>query len=460
MTLFCKKDIIFYMNDTDFLKIFQDWLDSYLNFEKTPKKNIFWLDTMQFFCKKLGHPENSSPCFHVAGSKGKGSVSKMIAAILEEHGKKTGIYTSPHIIDFLERVAGFDTYFDKETYLKAADELMKAVDNTTIDELPGERPITWFELVTMFGFLTFRQAKVDYSIYEVGLGGRLDSTNVVSPLVSCIGPIELEHTEFLGDTIEKIALEKGGIIKENTPVVVAAQKDSVKNVFRKIAQEKNSKIYFTDETSKNLTFSYTPDLKMKVCFESQFFNRPIQTELSMPGEFQAQNAILAAIAVKLALPQIDESTIEKGLSRATLPARFEIIRNPEKYPGIPYLILDGAHTLNSISFTMDTMEALFSKENSPNLLFGCAADKDVDDMAKKFKGKFNECIVTKPGNVKISDLGSMEKAFSSAEIPFTSSEDYAESISKALMSSSSQKRILLVTGSFYLVSEVKKFLIN
>ena len=236
------------------LQKLESWIDSYLNFEKTPKKNIFWLDTMRFFCQKFGEPEQCAPCFHVAGSKGKGSVSTFIASILDEAGYTTGIYTSPHILDFIERISSATGAFKAEVYNNAVEELMKGVQSITQSELPAERPITWFELVTLFSFLVFRQAKVDYSVFEVGLGGRLDSTNVVHPLCSIITPIELEHTEFLGDTVEKIAYEKGGIIKENTPVVIAQQTPSVRAVFEKIAEEKHAPVVFLEDTITNLEY--------------------------------------------------------------------------------------------------------------------------------------------------------------------------------------------------------------
>ena len=169
----------------------ENWIDSYLNFEKTPKKNIFWLDTMRFFCEKFGQPQDFAPCFHVAGSKGKGSVSTFIASILDEAGYKTGLYTSPHILDFIERVSSPNGPFEEEAYNRAVEEIMSGVKAIPTEELPGQRPITWFELVTLFSFLVFRQAKVDWSVFEVGLGGRLDSTNIVNPKVSVITPIEL-----------------------------------------------------------------------------------------------------------------------------------------------------------------------------------------------------------------------------------------------------------------------------
>lgn len=443
---------------------FETWLDSYLNFEKTPKKNIFWLKTMEFFCEKLGNPQNFAPCFHVAGSKGKGSISLFIASILSEAGFKTGLYTSPHILDFLERVTLSGEKFDEKIYEKAAAELENVVKSTAKTELPGERPITWFELVTIFAFLVFREAKVDYSVFEVGLGGRLDSTNVVSPVCECIGPIELEHTEFLGDTVEKIAGEKGGIIKQNSKVVVAKQVPPVRKVFEKIASEKNAQIFFVEDEIKNLEYKIQKVSeknlpKMKIHFESRFFSRPINANLKMLGKVQAENAALASLAVKLALPKITEDEIEAGLSKAALPARFEVVKNPKDFESIPFLVLDGAHTVNSVKFTMETMEEaglLDFDEKKPVLLFACAADKDVEDIAPLFYGKFDKIFLTKPGNTKASNPQKMENAFEKAKEDFDFDEDFSSQIEKAFSYANQNEKVLLVTGSFYLAAEVMK----
>lgn len=430
--------------------VFLEFADEYLNFEKTPEKNIFWLDTMEFLCRRLGDPQNEIPSFHVAGSKGKGSVSMMIASILEENGNKTGLYSSPHILDFIERIGSCKGPFEESVYEKSVRCLMDSVNSIIADELPGKRPVTWFELVTLLGFLCNKNAGCDFSVYEVGLGGRLDATNVISPRCCCINQIELEHTEFLGDTVEKIAAEKGGIIKPDTPVFVAAQKESVRKVFRDIAKDKNAPLYFIDEISEVSSIAYENG-RMLCVIKSSFFKRPLNLSLSMLGDFQAKNAAMAAIAVKQVLPDIDESVIESGLAKASLPGRFEIEDN---------IIFDGAHTSNSIAFTMETMEKIFGHEHNVHLLFGCAADKEVEKMALMFKDRFSSIYLTKPGNVKASDIERAKKAFDNAGLEYYCCSDYLKAIPHALEKAREAHAKLLVTGSFYLVSEVKKYLLS
>ncbi len=440
------------------VEVFQDWLDQYLNFEHNPKKGVFWLDTIKFLCDRFQNPENSFNSFHVAGSKGKGSVSRMISCILDKSSYRTGIYSSPHILDFRERIETPEGFFPEEVYEKAIREMVPRIESILPDQLPGGRSLTWFELVTLFGFLCFRQAKIDWCVFEVGMGGRLDSTNIITPKISCINIIELEHTEFLGDTLEKIAYEKAGIIKEGVPVLVAHQQsESVNEVFRKVASEKHAPIYFVDDLISSKSYRFNEMGLMEVTIESEKFSRPLHTVMPMLGSMQLENACMAALAVKLAIPETDEKIIERGLSNAMLPGRFEILHSVRNYPDVETLILDGAHTVNSIKLTINTLKEVYP-EKKVNLLFACAADKDVKDIAPLFKDPFNHIFLTKPGNVKQSDIEGAKKAFEECGLDFIYEEDFGKFIPRVLKQTSRDKAILLVTGSFYLVAEVKKAL--
>lgn len=442
---------------------FLSWVDSFLNFEKLPQKNIFWLNMMQFLCERLGNPQNEIKCYHVAGSKGKGSVCAMISSILTEYGEKIGVYASPHIEDFRERIRLNDKFFEDEIYEKAAKELYEKFISIK-EELPKERVVTWFELVTVYAFLCMKTARVDEAVYEVGLGGRLDATNIVNPQICVINTIELEHTEFLGDTLEKIAAEKGGIIKNGIPVLCANQCAEVKAVFEKIAKEKNAPITFADEIIESVrTFYCIKDSEklMSVEIVSKLFSRPLKYQTKMFGEFQARNAFLAAAAVKMIHPEISEETIEKGLSKVSLPARFEIVEcendSGDANSIKNEIVIDGAHTVKSISLTMQTFEQ-FYKGRKANLLFACAADKDVEHIAKCFSGRFEKVVLTKPGLTKSCNAEKMKTAFSDAEINFDYNEDFENAIKGIIAESKKENAVLLITGSFYLASEVKKVL--
>ena len=443
------------------------WVDRYLNFEKNPKKGIFWLETMRFLCEKLGNPQSSCRCIHVAGSKGKGSISRMIASIVEEYGLSCGIYSSPHIVDFEERISTIHGYFEDCVYKKSTDEVVSCVEGISADEWPGGRQPTWFELVTLYAFCCFRNAGVDFAVYEVGMGGRLDATNVVFPECCCINTIELEHTEYLGDTLELIAGEKAGIIKENVPVIIGWQKDDcVKDVFRKIAGEKKAPVVFAEKEASASVKGYArqkkdPCVAMEATLKSRFFESDINASLRLLGEFQAKNAVVAALAVKTVFKDISGEQIERGLAKACIPARFEILSAPEPFCGIKSLVLDGAHTVNSVRYTIETFKKVFGDDTAKEkavLLFACASDKDVEDIAPCFKGSFASVFLTKPGYEKGSDLPRLDKAFESASIEHVLIEDCEKGIKTAFEKASKEKSLLLVTGSFYLVSEVRKLL--
>ena len=426
---------------------FLEWLDGYLNFERLPQKNIFWLDTIDYLCKRLDNPQDSAPCVHVAGSKGKGSVSKMIACILEEAGYNVGLYTSPHINDFRERIGSASNFFSDEIYENAIREIMTKVDS-------AERPLTWFELVTLYAFLCFRIAKTDWNVFEVGLGGRLDATNIIRPKLCCIMPIELEHTEFLGNTLEEIASEKAGIIKNCTPVLLARQpSEAVNIVLREKAFTRHAPYYFAEDLISSSFYSFDEKKRrMHVHFESPMFNRPIDADMRLLGKMQAQNAAMAGIAARKLLPNIDEGIIERGLEKAWLPGRFEIKNNPGQYRGLT-LVLDGAHTVNSVRLTVDTLNKVFGTRKA-SLLFACAADKDVRDIAELFRHRFARIYVTRPGEKKASSLERETEAFKAAGLDFSADADYMKMIHLALEDAAKDGQVLLVTGSFYLVSEV------
>lgn len=443
---------------------FKNWLDSFLNFEKLPTKDIFWLDTIEWLCGKFNNPQESAPCVHVAGSKGKGSVSRMVSSILTLSGKKTGLYTSPHIKDFYERVSINGALMDKALYESCARELQEKVDELKNGELPSNRQITWFELVTVYAFLCFRAAKTGANVFEVGLGGRLDATNIVRPKIAVINTIELEHTEFLGDTLEKIAAEKAGIIKENTPVLCAEPTSpGVRAAFEEAARKKNASLYFADELCDALDYSYEKSSQgresaryfMNVAMSSPLFSRPLKARLSLLGKVQAHNAFLAAAAVRLAFPEISEDTIERGLEAAALPARFQTIAL-----GGGLLVLDGAHTANSIAGTMETFNALFANDARPRrLLFACAADKDVHHIAPLFKDKagrpiFEKIVITKLNSAKQSDPQKAAAAFKEAGLNYELQEDYQAAIKDSVEAAKKDGAILLATGSFYLAAEI------
>lgn len=298
--------------------------------------------------------------------------------------------------------------------------------------------------------------------FETGLGGRLDSTNILKPKLSVIMPIELEHTEFLGDTIEKIAFEKAGIIKSGVPVCISKQYDVAFEVIKKQAEKVGADIFCIEDYVSNLNYELPKinkknnkkTMKVDIRFNN-FFKRPIHAELNLVGKVQAENASIACLCAKLLFPEITEETIESGLQKAFLPGRFEIIENPLNPK--TKVIFDGAHTVNSIKGTIDSFKTIFEDTEKANLLFSAAADKDISHIATDLINcnLFSEIYLTKPGSVKQCDLSTIEKAFY-GKSNYQIDEDFSKIINKALSDSSKIQKNLLITGSFYLIAEAKK----
>jgi len=383
----------------------------------------------------------------------------MVASILEAGGLKAARYMSPHVSDFRERVSLGNSFFAEDVYRAAGDELRDLVEN----KLPaarialfdpateeGEAP-TYFELLTLFYFLCARAGGCDAMVVETGMGGRLDCTNVVTPLVSAITLIELEHTEWLGNTIAAIAGEKAGIIKPGRPVVLARQKAEALEVFRNRAAEKNSPLfYFPDIASVQGVRLHPGGTDFSLVFNGKSpAGDPQSLELSIPipGTVQAENAGIAVSAVRIAFPEIGDDVIRRGLERAKTPARFEMIS------GDPPFILDGAHTPESVSLCVQTFCSLYGEGGI--LLFGCAADKNVVAMAELLLPRFSRVIVTRPGNVRSSNPDAIFRAFAPGGGKTTLVPDTGDATRRTLELSREKGLPVLCTGSFYLAAEVR-----
>ncbi len=433
------------MSKINALAELENILSKYLNFEKTPKKDALWLQNMEMMCEKLSHPEKKYKSFHVAGSKGKGSTSSFIASILEEAQFSTGIFTSPHISDISERVRKPSGAFCDDTYEQSLKEFknLHAFINSLQEN--GGNKATWFELFTVYSFLCFQKAQVDWAVFEVGLGGRLDSTNVITPEACIITPIELEHTEFLGNTIEKIAYEKAGIIKKGIPVFSAPQCEKAKNVFIKKAHEVGAVITFLDESNTTL---------------KDLFSAIDTIDLKLTGSIQKQNAKLASLVIKTMLPDIEDRVILDGLSKATMPCRFEVIEKNISGKKIT-IVLDGCHTPNSVDFCLNTFYKEFGSTN--HLLFACAADKDVEEIAKKITEspcQFSHISITEPGGIKHGDFKRTSNAFKTYfdDTQLVKNINYSECIKNAIQKAVEEEKTLLCVGSFYLCAELLRYI--
>lgn len=445
------------------------WLSGFINLERGQTPKSFRIDRMEFLTQFAGNPHKLMPSIHIAGSKGKGSVTGMSAAMLAAAGFRAARYMSPHVIDIRERICLNNSSFDEEVYRAAGNELrditerLPSAANPLFDpSTPDGCEPTYFELLTLFFFLCAKHGNCDVMVVETGMGGRLDSTNVLDPLLSVITLIELEHTGFLGDTIAKIAAEKAGIIKQGKPLVLAKQSEEALEIFKKTAKEKNSPLIYFPETMEISDLKIThagTDFTISFKTENQTFAKnslfpaPLSLFIPVPGKVQAENAALAIAAVKTAFPQIGEDAIRAGLRNLKIPARFEKIA--------PEFIIDGAHTPESLALTIETFCLLYGEGGI--LVFGCAADKDAMAMAKIAHPHFAKIIITTPGTFKASNPPQVYEAFAAQQVAGREKTqlitDTREAVIEARNLAAKNNLPVLVTGSFYLVSEIRKIIL-
>lgn len=435
-----------------------EFLMGFVNVEKG-QKTEFKLDRMLYLASLLGNPHMGRKTIHVAGSKGKGSVSAMCANILARAGFGTGLYTSPHLLRWKERISFADKEMPEKTLITAMEEILPLIEEKNPSDFPGGELPTYFELTTLVAFCAFRRSGCTAQVIETGLGGRLDSTNIVDPDVSVITPIELEHTQYLGDTIEKIAGEKAGIIKEHKPVCIAVQKSEAFRVFRSAADLRHSPFFSIEEAAEISDIRIGADGTDCTIRATSARSSPLSRALPeqglsvhspMIGRIQAYNMALAIMATSCAVPDLAPQAVAEGLAAARLPARFELVCKD------PSIVLDGAHTPESITLTMDTMASLYGGEKV--LLFACAYDKKHEEMARILAPHFGAIVVTKPGTFKQSSPEAVFESFKAIKSDAELIPDTHAAIVRATSLASARNAALLVTGSFYLCAEAKTIL--
>jgi dihydrofolate synthase/folylpolyglutamate synthase len=437
------------------------WIAGFINFEKGPGDRDFRLDRMEALAELAGHPERCAPVIHVAGSKGKGTVTGMIAAMLEEEGFTVARYGSPDVNDKRERICrGDGRFFDEAVYVAAGKELIDVEGKLRAAGEKHRRPFeadagdgapTFFELITLYFFLCTRRGNCNFMAVETGMGGRLDATNIVDPLVSAITLIEREHTEYLGDTIAAIAGEKAGIIKKGKPLVLAEQSPEALDVFRERARRMEAPLLYLPDTvsAGGIRVTRAGSFFTLTDRGAGIFPAPLELFVPIPGEAQAHNAALAVLAAKTAVPSLRAKSIRGGLARFTLPARFERIAEA------PECIIDGAHTARSVELCVKTFTGLYGEGGI--LLFGCAAGKDAQSMAEITGPHFSRIIITTPGTFKASDprrvFEIFQRAVNGEKILLI--EDTAAAVDRALALGREQGLPVLGTGSFYLAGEIR-----
>ena len=425
---------------------FQDAYDWLCSFDKYGW--IFGLERITFLLEQLGNPHQGLRVIHVAGTNGKGSVCKYISSILQKAGYCVGLYLSPHVERFSERIVINNQEISQEDFaclvsvVRPVVEAMKKQDNSP----------TFFEIVTAVAFLHFKNCSVDYAVVEVGLGGRFDATNVVNPLVSVITNISLEHTDILGKDIGSIASEKAGIIKDHVPVVCGAVQEA-RVVIEQVAQQRNAPVTWIDQ-SMWIRKSYERGCQ-EFIVQGSFKEYIVKT--SMLGQHQGENITLAIAAIEqlqMGGVYLTDSEIQDGIKAATHPGRMEIISAE------PLILLDGAHNPAGMSMLVTTLQEDFSNHRLV-IVLGVLKDKDLKTIVSTIVPISHVIIVTKSGNPRAADPLVLKEMITGIDVDKTvfvedsipQAIDHAKRIAKNM-------DLICVTGSLFTVGEARGYILH
>lgn len=403
------------------------------------------LDTILNILEVLNNPQKNYHLVHVAGTNGKGSTATYIASILQKAGFKTGIYTSPHLVKFNERISINGTHISNDQIV-AAYEAVHAADT-------GKRKATFFEIATAMGFYHFSRETVDWAVIETGMGGRFDATNVINPEISVITNLSIEHTDYLGKTIKDLAREKGGIIKYHTPAVIGVSQPSGLAVIQQIAREKASDLFVY---KKDFSFRKNPK---QDTYTYRGLNKNFHHIVKpLLGDHQKENLSLALAACELIFNKLKhtdtkynftETLVQEGLLLAKWPGRLEHVRQN------PLVILDGAHNLMAARILGKHLSSTL-KNRKLTLVIGILDDKPYEDMLKSLVPCAQQIIITKAKINRSLDPAILKTAAQRfTRCPVTIIEDVKAAVTHAIDTSNAEDAIC-IAGSLYVVGEAKE----
>jgi dihydrofolate synthase/folylpolyglutamate synthase len=429
-----------YQATLDYLYTFVDY-SLVRNFQNAPGR--FDLARMATLAAALGDPQKQYPIIHVAGTKGKGSVSAFCASALQAAGYRTGLYTSPHLHDFSERIKVNGQSIPEGEVVALVEECKPVV--ASIPE------VTWFEYTTMLAFLYFARQGVNAGVIEVGLGGRLDATNIVIPEVAVITSLSYDHMAVLGNTLTQIAAEKAGIIKPDLPVVISPQADEARQVITTIAAQRNAPL-----TQVGEDYVYEP---ISQSLDGQTFHirhksnpqQSVQLTIPLLGQHQIENAVTAYAALNVLNAsgiEVSAEAIRKGFAATVWPGRFEILHRQ------PPVVLDCAHNRDSAHRLRQALDDIFPGWPIV-LVFGASEDKDVAAMFNELLPRVREVIATQSIHPRAMSPVQLVGLAQPYGVPVLGVSTVEEALEKALISVGDDA-LLLVTGSIFVVAGVRE----
>jgi dihydrofolate synthase/folylpolyglutamate synthase len=397
------------------------------------------LDTIRTLLAGLNDPQNRFRSIHLAGSNGKGSVASALATILAGAGFRVGLYTSPHLVRFNERFC--------VNGRPVSDEALLSAYHAVAAVPAGDRSPTFFEFATAMAFHLFAEAEVDWAVIETGMGGRLDATNVLSPALSVITNISLEHAAYLGDTLEQIAAEKGGILKPGVPAVTGVREEPARGVLGEIARERSSPLFVL-----GTDFQAIPEAEETFLYEG-LDGRWEAMRTGLAGGFQVDNAALTLAACELLVREgvdLPQHAVRTGLAKNRWPGRLEVVAEH------PRILLDGAHNLAAARLLAAYLDSL--REESPvTLVVGILDDKPHREMLAALLPVCQRIIFTQARNERALPAETLREAAEGRGIELAVNPDVGEALAAARASVSPSETIC-VAGSLYVVGEAKEAL--
>lgn len=440
-----------------------EFLFSRINYERLPGKAFsasdFKLDRMREFLHRLGNPQETLPVVHVAGTKGKGSTSAMLASVLTAAGYRTGLFTSPHITAFEERMTVDGRRPTPEELVSLLQRVEKIVQE--LDELPGPMSPTYFEIATALAWEYFRRQQVQIAVLEVGLGGRLDATNLCRPEVTVITSISRDHQRQLGNRLEQIAAEKAGIIKPGVPLVNGATHQAARQVIAEKSRERQAPLY---QIGIDFTYGYRSRLVETGGAESgsvvEYVTRQRrEADLWIPlvGEHQAHNTALVVAAVERLRERgwnISGPALREGLRRLHWPGRVEIVARR------PCVIVDAAHNWAAVRALLRTLDENFPARRRI-LIFAGTQDKDVAGLLRQLLPQFDTVILTcyqnNPRAISSEQLAVLSRTFGERSVHCAADPMTAWKLARRC---ATPEDLICITGSFFIAAELREVILG
>ena len=405
------------------------------------------LEAVSTLLAKIGSPHTSFPAIHLAGTNGKGSVGATLLSLLRYNGYKVGFYSSPHLSSVRERFSINKKSIDRQTFAELA---------TTIRDTLGSQPITYFEFTTALAFLWFQQQKVDIAIIETGLGGRLDATNVITPLVSVITTIDLDHQEYLGNTLTQIAGEKAGIIKDTVPVVSGVQDHTAQEVIKTTCLQKQNTLYtlgtdFTCQPITPTTFTYTGITGTQL----QGLHCALQ------GKHQQANSCLALATAEVLQQKgfhLAEEKVAQAMQKTKWPGRMESVASG-KGQNIRHFILDGAHNEAGIQALNHTLQDTFNAKRIV-LVWGNMADKNLGPAWLALLDKAAVIVLTQAETTRSATAEQLEEHVPTHYRSRVYCSDDVDNALEYAATHTTPEDLILIAGSLYLVGKARELLLG